>query len=104
MKRISIPEPVMLVFSAPETPPSVEGLGMRYSADVSEADQSREDTKDDRRGVGLCFDCLHSQRIQSARGSRFYRCTLSDSDLSFPKYPGLPVVYCPGYIQKVEKS
>ena len=49
------------------------------------------------RRIGLCFDCLHAQRIQSDRGSIFYRCKLSDTDPSFPKYPRLPVLHCDGY-------
>lgn len=74
---------------------------MRYAADVTEADQTKEATKDEPRRVGLCFDCQHAQRIQSARGSIFYRCKLSDTDPSFPKYPRLPVLHCAGYIRKV---
>jgi hypothetical protein len=69
---------------------------IRYSADVKAA----EDPKDERQRVGLCFDCLHSQRIQSARGSMFYRCKLSDTDPSFPRYPRLPVLHCAGYSRK----
>jgi len=79
---------------------SVAACGIRYSADVTEADQTTEDTKDDRQRVGLCFDCLHSQRIQSTRGSTFYRCKLSDTDPSYAKYPRLPVFHCAGYIRE----
>ena len=68
-----------------------------YSADVREAGP-----KDETRRVGLCFDCQHAQRIQSPRGSTFYRCKLSDSDPTFAKYPRLPVLCCAGYIPKVE--
>jgi len=60
--------------------------------------------KDENRRIGLCVDCQHAQRIQSARGSTFYRCKLSDTDPSFTKYPRLPVVRCAGYIPKVEAS
>jgi hypothetical protein len=79
---------------------SAGALWIRYPADVTEADQTKEDTKDERRRTGLCFDCLHAQRIQSARGSTFYRCKLSDTDPSFAKYPRLPVLHCAGYSQK----
>jgi hypothetical protein len=78
---------------------SLDAFGIRYSAGVAEADQ----TKDERRSeqpVGLCVECVHSQRIQSARGSTFYRCKLSDTDPSFPKYPRLPVLQCAGYARK----
>jgi hypothetical protein len=65
--------------------------------DVREA----ANTNEERRRVGLCVDCRHAQRIQSARGSTFYRCKLSDSDSNFPKYPRLPVLQCSGYIQRI---
>lgn len=50
--------------------------------------------------VGLCEGCRHTQIVESARGSRFYLCTLSRVDPSFPKYPELPVLACTGYQQK----
>jgi GrpB-like predicted nucleotidyltransferase (UPF0157 family) len=48
---------------------------------------------------GLCADCLHSRRVQSARGSVFVLCQLSSNDPSFAKYPPLPVLSCGGYEQ-----
>ena len=83
--------------------PGELGMGViriRYPADVTEP----EKTENAAQRVGLCLDCLHSQRIRSARGSTFYRCELSDTDSSFPKYPRLPVLRCAGYAQAVEKS
>jgi hypothetical protein len=74
-------------------------LGIGYPALVTQA----EDIKVEQGRVGLCLDCVHAQRIQSARGSTFYRCKLSDSDASFPKYPRLPVLRCVGYARRVEK-
>ncbi len=47
--------------------------------------------------VGLCSDCEHARIIRSDRGSIFYLCRLSATDPSFPKYPRLPVLSCPGY-------
>lgn len=47
--------------------------------------------------VGLCLDCCHSRRLKSDRGSEFYMCELSKTDLRFPKYPRLPVISCSGY-------
>ena len=47
--------------------------------------------------VGLCTDCLHSRRIESAKGSVFRRCQLHESDARFAKYPRLPVVQCAGF-------
>jgi hypothetical protein len=86
MKPISIPEAVMRV------------SGCAILQDVAEDTAAEQE----QRRVGLCFDCVHSQRIQSARGSIFYRCKLSDSDPSFAKYPRLPVLGCVGYARRVE--
>jgi hypothetical protein len=49
---------------------------------------------------GLCASCLHARQIESAKGSQFLLCQLSQSDPSFPKYPRLPVLTCPGYSAK----
>jgi hypothetical protein len=46
---------------------------------------------------GLCRDCHYSRRIESDRGSAFFRCELSLEDPRFPKYPRLPVRVCGGY-------
>ena len=83
-KRISIPEGVIRV------------LRCVILQNVTEATR----TRDEQSRVGLCLDCVHSQRIQSARGSTFYRCILSETDPIFPKYPRLPVLQCAGYIRK----
>lgn len=47
--------------------------------------------------VGLCATCEHSRIIETARGSRFYLCRLSETDPRFPRYPSLPVLRCEGY-------
>jgi hypothetical protein len=47
--------------------------------------------------VGLCVDCLHARRIDSAKGSQFFLCQLSQTNPAFPKYPRLPVLICSGY-------
>jgi len=52
----------------------------------------------ERQRVGLCLDCQYARRIDSDRGSTFYRCGRSDTDPTFPKYPRLPVLQCPGYV------
>lgn len=46
---------------------------------------------------GLCATCQHARLIESAKGSQFLLCQLSQSDQSFPKYPRLPVLTCRGY-------
>ena len=76
-----------------------DGIGMRYPAYVTEVNQTRKATKDEPGRVGLCFYCLHAQKIQSDRGAMFYRCRLSDTDPKFPKYPRLPVFRCNGYME-----
>jgi hypothetical protein len=53
--------------------------------------------QDERAKVGLCADCRHAQRVESDRGSVFWRCELSVSDPRFPRYPRLPVLQCLGY-------
>jgi hypothetical protein len=50
--------------------------------------------------AGLCSDCLHARRLESARGSVFILCNLSLNDPRFPKYPRLPVLSCDGYKKK----
>ena len=47
--------------------------------------------------VGLCATCEHMRRVESDRGSVFYRCAFADTDPRFPKYPRLPVLRCDGY-------
>jgi hypothetical protein len=51
-------------------------------------------------GAGLCANCVHSRRLESARGSVFILCNLSHTDSRFPKYPRLPVLACDGYQKK----
>ena len=50
--------------------------------------------------LGLCASCLYARHIESAKGSQFLLCELSQSDPAFPKYPRLPVLVCPGYSTK----
>jgi len=49
---------------------------------------------------GLCRNCQHACRIESDRGSVFFRCELSFEDSKFAKYPRLPVLVCSGYRPK----
>ncbi len=56
--------------------------------------------KPDSQSTGLCADCLHSRRIESARGSVFILCNLSFTDARFLKYPRLPILSCEGYSPK----
>jgi hypothetical protein len=52
--------------------------------------------------IGLCTDCQFARVVESARGSAFWRCSLSEQDERFPKYPPLPVRSCPGYEPMIE--
>ncbi|MBZ5527467.1 MAG: hypothetical protein LAN71_06145 [Acidobacteriia bacterium] len=47
--------------------------------------------------AGLCSDCAHARRVESARGSVFVLCDRSASDPAYAKYPRLPMRDCPGY-------
>lgn len=46
---------------------------------------------------GLCAGCASGRRVESARGSVFWRCERSATDAAFAKYPRLPVLRCDGY-------
>ena len=54
--------------------------------------------------IGLCATCCHVETIVSARGSTFYLCRLSLTDLRFSKYPTLPVLACEGYQPPAERE
>jgi GrpB-like predicted nucleotidyltransferase (UPF0157 family) len=65
---------------------------------------SVKNTDPENRHDGLCADCLHARRLESARGSVFLLCNLSLTDARFPKYPRLPVLCCSGYRGKIGES
>lgn len=46
---------------------------------------------------GLCATCQYMERLETRRGTSFYRCLRAQTDRSFPKYPPLPVWRCRGY-------
>ena len=48
--------------------------------------------------AGLCESCANVKIVETRKGSRFYLCTLSEVDPRFPKYPGIPVLRCVGYV------
>ena len=47
--------------------------------------------------VGLCARCKHVRIIRSDRGSVFFLCRRSATDLAYPQYPRLPVLFCRGH-------
>lgn len=67
---------------------SVVANGSRVNEETAKTEPTR---------IGLCADCRHMRRIESARRSTFYRCHRSVTDPSYPKYPRLPVLTCRGY-------
>lgn len=48
---------------------------------------------------GLCGHCVNARIVENRRGSRFFRCALSDTDARFPRYPALPVIRCAGHVE-----
>jgi hypothetical protein len=48
-------------------------------------------------GAGLCDSCRHQQLVRNTRGSSFSLCLRSRTDPSYPRYPRIPVLSCPGY-------
>jgi len=49
---------------------------------------------------GLCASCVHAIVITSDRGSKFVQCGLAKTDPRFPRYPGVPVFACAGYVAR----
>jgi hypothetical protein len=47
--------------------------------------------------AGLCGNCRHARRIESARGSAFLLCGRAATDPRYRRYPPLPVLQCPGH-------
>ena len=47
--------------------------------------------------IGLCETCRHQQLVRNTRGSTFSLCRRSREDSTYPRYPRLPVLACPGY-------
>jgi hypothetical protein len=54
--------------------------------------------------VGLCITCQHLRLVHTDRCSVFCQCQRSATDPAYPKYPRLPVLYCPGYEVKKEDA
>ncbi|HYW07965.1 MAG TPA: hypothetical protein VE913_13475 [Longimicrobium sp.] len=46
---------------------------------------------------GLCASCRNVRVVDTKKGSRFFLCSLSDTDPRFPKYPPIPVMRCAGF-------
>ena len=50
-----------------------------------------------RQRVGLCSECLHAHGQRGARQQIFWRCSRSEQDPSYLRYPRLPVLECAGF-------
>ena len=50
-----------------------------------------------RPGNGLCDECRHQLLVPNTRGSVFSLCERSRDDPSYPRYPRIPVLSCPGF-------
>ena len=46
---------------------------------------------------GLCPECAHVRRIESAKGSVFWLCELAKSEPRLPRYPAQPRMECFGF-------
>jgi hypothetical protein len=55
-----------------------------------------------RSSFGLCETCVHQQLVRTTRGSTFSLCRRSRTDPSYPRYPRVPVLACPGYESRCE--
>lgn len=51
---------------------------------------------------GLCGSCRHGHRIDTGRGTRYWRCRRSEGDARYPRYPPLPVLACHGWEPETE--
>jgi len=47
--------------------------------------------------AGLCSRCAHRREVPGRRGALYLLCRRSAQDRSYPRYPRLPVVRCPGF-------
>ena len=77
-------------------------------AEVRTSEDARGARKDEKKTVdphvGLCLMRRQAQRVRSAKGGIFVLCSLSRIDPRFPRYPGLPVMACPGFQKSLEDS
>ncbi len=55
--------------------------------------------------IGLCSICKFARAIRHPRGgASYWQCSLAEQDSNFPRYPGLPVIQCMGFIKSENKS
>jgi hypothetical protein len=54
--------------------------------------------------VGLCAACRHARVVETARGSRFWRCARAERDPHYVRYPPLPVRACRGHEPRADRG
>ncbi|MDR0786370.1 MAG: hypothetical protein LBG44_00640 [Gemmatimonadota bacterium] len=54
--------------------------------------------------VGICATCVNVRRVESRRGSVFLLCVLSAADPRYPRYPGLPIQMCEGWMALIAED
>lgn len=57
-----------------------------------------------RDGKGLCATCANARIVRNRRGSEFVMCMMHVREENYPKYPRLPVLICPGYVELTDDS
>jgi hypothetical protein len=53
--------------------------------------------------AGLCESCAYRRDVVTA-SSRFVLCRRAFDDAAYPKYPRLPVLQCPGYLEQQQND
>ena len=61
------------------------------------AEPGRPGARPPRPANGLCDECRHQRLVPNTRGSVFSLCERSRDDPSYPRYPRIPVLSCPGH-------
>jgi hypothetical protein len=82
---------------APKSSIARDGHAILLRVDEEEIVPERVGSHRGEEAIGLCASCRHMRRVETERGSVFYRCARAVTDPRFPKYPPLPVVRCEGY-------
>jgi len=49
---------------------------------------------------GICSSCEHQRLVTSGRGSAFSMCEVGLRDPDWPKYPPMPVLRCPRFLER----
>ena len=82
---------------APESSIARHDHAILARVDEEEIVPERAGSRREEETIGLCVNCRHVRRVETERGSVFYRCARAATDPRFRKYPPLPVVRCEGY-------